>query len=135
MIVLLAWLWERDIRFEARCWSNSFSIATILFALGDAHSIIESSLLLPELSQLYISMMHRAVERFASSARVPPSKTSMLQDMENGNPLELDGILAATIEVADLLHVSVPLTRTVYGLLRVRDQVARINAAGGKASP
>jgi 2-dehydropantoate 2-reductase len=63
-------------------------------------------------------------ERVSGGSRISSSKTSMLQDMEHGKPLELDGILASTIEVAGLLDVPVPMTKTVYGLLRVREQVA-----------
>ena len=57
-------------------------------------------------------------------SKLKASKTSMLQDMERGNPLELDSILAAVVEVAGFLDVPVPLARTVYGLLRVRQQAA-----------
>ena len=59
--------------------------------------------------------------RFKGGRPVPPSKTSMLQDMEQGKCLELAGILGAPIEVADLLDVAVPLTKTMYGLLRVKE--------------
>jgi 2-dehydropantoate 2-reductase len=64
-------------------------------------------------------------ERLKSDQRLNASKTSMLQDMEAGKPLELKGILGAVIEVADLLQVPVPLTRAMYGLLRVRQQTAQ----------
>ncbi|MBT5240986.1 MAG: 2-dehydropantoate 2-reductase [Rhodospirillaceae bacterium] len=57
-------------------------------------------------------------------AKLKASKTSMLQDMERGKPIEIDSILASVIEVAGLLDVPVPLARTVYGLLRVRQQTA-----------
>lgn len=67
--------------------------------------------------------------RFQKSQKVPPSKTSMLQDMEQKKPLELDGILASTIEVADLLDVAVPLTKSMYGLLRVKERTALGQAA------
>ena len=60
-------------------------------------------------------------ERFKGGHHVPVSKTSMLQDMEQGKQLELAAILAAPIEIAGLLSVPVPLTRSVYGLLRVRE--------------
>lgn len=62
--------------------------------------------------------------RIKAGGQLKASKTSMLQDMEAGKPLELAGILAATIEVAELVEVPVPLARTVYGLLRLREQTA-----------
>lgn len=61
-------------------------------------------------------------ERLKGGKKLNASKTSMLQDMEAGKPLELDGILASAIEVAGLVDVPVPLTRAVYGLLRVRQK-------------
>lgn len=69
-------------------------------------------------------------DRIKGGGQLKASKTSMLQDMEAGKPLELDGILAATIEVASLVDVPVPLTRTIYGLLRLREQTARRDGAG-----
>lgn len=65
-------------------------------------------------------------EKLKGGRHFNASKTSMLQDMEAGKPLELDGILASVIEVAGLLSVPVPLTRTVYGLLRVRQKTAGV---------
>ena len=62
--------------------------------------------------------------RQKTSRTLNASKTSMLQDMERGAPLEIDSILATVIEVAGLLDVHVPLTRTMYGMLRVRQQIA-----------
>jgi 2-dehydropantoate 2-reductase len=68
-------------------------------------------------------------ERFKGGRRIPPSKTSMLQDMEQGKPLETDAILAAAIEVAGLLNVPMPLTKMMHGLLRVRQQTMGSQAA------
>lgn len=71
--------------------------------------------------------------RIKGGSSLKASKTSMLQDMEAGKPLELAGILAATIEAAALVDVSVPLTRTVYGLLRLREETARRGNVGAAA--
>ena len=67
--------------------------------------------------------------RFNSGKKIPSSKTSMLQDMEQGKRLELDGILASAIEVADLLDIAVPLTKSMYGLLRVKESTVLGQAA------
>lgn len=47
-------------------------------------------------------------------------KTSMLQDMEAGKPLEIDGLLAGTLEVARKAGVDAPFTRSLSGLIRLR---------------
>ncbi len=47
-------------------------------------------------------------------------KTSMLQDMEAGKPLEIDGLLAGTLEIAHKAGVSAPHTEALFGLVRAR---------------
>ena len=47
-------------------------------------------------------------------------KTSMLQDMEAGKPLEIDGLLAGTLEIAQKAGVRAPFTESLFGLIRVR---------------
>jgi 2-dehydropantoate 2-reductase len=47
-------------------------------------------------------------------------KTSMLQDLEAGKPLEIDGLLAGTLEIAAKAGVQAPCTRTLFGLIRAR---------------
>jgi 2-dehydropantoate 2-reductase len=47
-------------------------------------------------------------------------KTSMLQDLEVGKPLEIDGLLAGTLEIARKAGVSAPFTESLFGLIRAR---------------
>ena len=47
-------------------------------------------------------------------------KTSMLQDMEAGKPLEIDGLLAGTLEIAAKAGVRAPFTESLFGLIRAR---------------
>jgi len=47
-------------------------------------------------------------------------KTSMLQDMEAGKPLEIDGLLTGTLEVARKAGLEAPFTRSLAGLIRLR---------------
>ena len=49
-----------------------------------------------------------------------PFKTSMLQDLEAGKPLEVDGLLAGTLEVARKAGVQAPFTESLFGLIRAR---------------
>jgi 2-dehydropantoate 2-reductase len=47
-------------------------------------------------------------------------KTSMLQDMEAGKPLEIDGLLAGTLEIARKAGVKAPYTESLFGLIKAR---------------
>jgi len=49
-------------------------------------------------------------------------KTSMLQDLEAGKSLEIDGLLAGTLEVARKAGVPAPFTQSLSGLARLRAQ-------------
>ncbi|NIJ11237.1 2-dehydropantoate 2-reductase [Saccharomonospora amisosensis] len=54
--------------------------------------------------------------RLAGAERTGEHKTSTLQDLEKGKPLELDAILTAVVELADLAGVAVPTLRVVNAL-------------------
>jgi 2-dehydropantoate 2-reductase len=47
-------------------------------------------------------------------------KTSMLQDLEAGKTLEIDGLLAGTLEIAAKAGVEAPFTQSLFGLIRTR---------------
>lgn len=53
-----------------------------------------------------------------------PFKTSMLQDMEAGKALEIDGLLTGTLDVAKQAGVPAPYTESLLGLLRLRARVS-----------
>ena len=57
-------------------------------------------------------------------------KTSMLQDLEAGKPLEIDGLLAGTLEIARKAGVPAPYTEMLFGLIKARAQ-----ATGQYAAP
>ena len=52
--------------------------------------------------------------RIAGAEGVGKHKTSMLQDVEVGKPLEIDGMLGAVIELAEMTGVDVPTLRALY---------------------
>ncbi|WNZ07517.1 2-dehydropantoate 2-reductase [Streptomyces sp. 11x1] len=54
--------------------------------------------------------------RMAGAERVGDHRTSTLQDLERGKPLELDALLAAVVELADITGVEVPTLRTVHAI-------------------
>jgi 2-dehydropantoate 2-reductase len=64
--------------------------------------------------------------RLAGAERVGDHRTSTLQDLEKGKPLELDVLLAAVVELAGLTGVPVPTLRTVGA---ISDLLARGAAA------
>src|SRR5256885_9422553 len=53
-------------------------------------------------------------QRMAGAAKVGAHKTSMLQDLEAGRPLELEAVVGAVVELGDRLGVSMPATRTLF---------------------
>ena len=60
--------------------------------------------------------------RIDMARRLGTFKTSMLQDMEGGKSLEIDGLLTGTLEVARKAGVAAPCTESLLGLIRVRAQ-------------
>ena len=61
--------------------------------------------------------------RFEMARVLGKFKTSMLQDMEAGKPLEIDGLLAGTLEIAQKAGVKAPFTESLFGLIRARAAV------------
>ena len=64
-------------------------------------------------------------KRMQGAAAVGGHRTSMLQDLEAGKPLETDALLGAVIELAGAKDVSVPSLRALYALTRLAEEVAR----------
>ncbi|WP_394429052.1 2-dehydropantoate 2-reductase [Streptomyces sp. SGAir0957] len=67
--------------------------------------------------------------RLAGAERVGDHRTSTLQDLERGKPLELDVLLAAVVELADITGVEVPTLRTVHALTDLLADGMRRDAA------
>lgn len=64
--------------------------------------------------------------RLAGAERVGDHRTSTLQDLEKGKPMELDVLLAAVVELAAMCDIEVPTLRTVDA---ISDLLARGVAA------
>ena len=80
-------------------------------------------------------------KRLRGAENVGHHKTSMLQDLEAGKQLELDAIVTAVVEMADLTGAAAPTLRTVHA---ATDLLARTCVPGawhaaatprGKLSP
>ncbi|MCX5386630.1 2-dehydropantoate 2-reductase [Streptomyces sp. NBC_00083] len=63
--------------------------------------------------------------RIAGAERVGEHKTSTLQDLEKGKPLELDVLLAAVVELAGLTATAVPTLRAVHALADLLAQTSQ----------
>ena len=62
-------------------------------------------------------------ERHVVTRRLGAFKTSMLQDVESGKPVELDALVSAVRELGQLSGVPTPDTDTLLGLARLHAQV------------
>jgi 2-dehydropantoate 2-reductase len=64
-------------------------------------------------------------QRLAGAEKVGAHKTSMLQDVETGRPLEIEALVGAVVELADLLDVPVPHLRTLYAGTKLLERTLR----------
>jgi 2-dehydropantoate 2-reductase len=62
--------------------------------------------------------------RIEGAAEVGEHKTSMLQDLERGRPMEIDALLGAVVELGELVGQEMPTARTVLALVRERGRQA-----------
>jgi 2-dehydropantoate 2-reductase len=63
-------------------------------------------------------------KRIDGAGEVGVHKTSMLQDLERGRPMEIDALLGAVVELADLTGKPMPLCRAILALVRERARQA-----------
>jgi 2-dehydropantoate 2-reductase len=77
-------------------------------------------------------------QRMAGAEKVGAHKTSMLQDLEAGRPLELEAIAGAIVELGEKLGTTMTATRAVYActkLLDERRRTSRVTARVEEAVP
>ena len=61
-------------------------------------------------------------QRIAGAEKVGEHKTSMLQDLEAGRPIELEAVVGAVVELSDRLNVPMPHTLAVYACTKLLAQ-------------
>jgi 2-dehydropantoate 2-reductase len=61
-------------------------------------------------------------QRMAGAERVGEHKTSMLQDLEAGRPMELDAVVGGVLELGERLGLPMPATRAVYACAKLLDR-------------
>ena len=62
--------------------------------------------------------------RIAGGAAVGAHRTSMLQDLDQGRPMEIDALVASVQELGRVTGVPTPTVDTVLGLIRLRARTA-----------
>jgi 2-dehydropantoate 2-reductase len=63
-------------------------------------------------------------KRIAGAAAVGAHKTSMLQDLERGRPMEIDALVTAVQEMGRLVDIPTPTIDTVLALVVMRARMA-----------
>ena len=69
-------------------------------------------------------------QRIAGAEKVGEHKTSMLQDLEAGRPMELEALVGAVVELGERVGLPMHYTRTVYSCTRL---LAESNSAATTA--
>ena len=96
-----------------------------------ARGIMEECALVGE--RLEIELPVSLERRLEAGIAVGDHRTSMLQDLEHGKPLEIDCLTGVVIEIASLLEVAVPQTRAVDAAVRLKATL-RDRHAGAEAT-
>ncbi|HXN98283.1 MAG TPA: 2-dehydropantoate 2-reductase [Candidatus Acidoferrales bacterium] len=63
-------------------------------------------------------------QRMAGAEKVGEHKTSMLQDLEAGRPMELEALVGTVVELGERLGLPMPYTKTVYSCAKLLAQSA-----------
>jgi 2-dehydropantoate 2-reductase len=75
--------------------------------------------------RLGIEMGVSIEQRLAGAEKVGRHKTSMLQDVEAGRPMELEAIVGAVVELGTKLGIEMPYTKTVYACAKLLGRTTR----------
>jgi 2-dehydropantoate 2-reductase len=70
-------------------------------------------------------------QRIAGAEKVGEHKTSMLQDLETGRPMELEALVGSVVELGERLGLALPHTRVIYTCAKLlnRNSLANLQAA------
>ena len=123
---------QRDIWFKL--WGNMTMNPVSALTGADSHRILDDELVRGFCSQvmreardigahLGIAIDQQPEDRHAVTRKLGRFKTSMLQDVEAGKPVELDALVGAVRELGSLTGVATPYTDALLGLARLQAQV------------
>lgn len=71
-------------------------------------------------------------QRMAGAEKVGEHKTSMLQDLEAGRPMELEALVGSVVELGEKVGVAMPHTRAVYHCAKLLGQSSLAAAQAAK---
>jgi 2-dehydropantoate 2-reductase len=74
-------------------------------------------------------------KRIAGAEDVGKHKTSMLQDLEAGKPMEIEGMLGVVIELAEMTKIEVPTLRALYACVSLLDRTVREEGINIRGTP
>lgn len=69
--------------------------------------------------RLGIEMGVSIEQRLEGAEKVGHHKTSMLQDLESGRPMELEAIVGAVVELGDRMRLPLPCTKAIYACVKL----------------
>ncbi|MCY3842150.1 MAG: 2-dehydropantoate 2-reductase [Acidobacteria bacterium] len=73
--------------------------------------------------------------RIAGAESVGKHKTSMLQDVEAGKPLEVDGMLGVVVELAEMTGVEVPTLRAIHACVSLLNETMQSEGLRIRGAP
>ena len=74
-------------------------------------------------------------KRISGAEGVGKHKTSMLQDLEAGKPMEIEGMLGVVIELAEMTKIEVPTLRALYACVRLLDRTVQAEGINIHGTP
>jgi len=72
-------------------------------------------------------------KRIEGARKVGKHKTSMLQDVEAGRPIEIDALVGSVVEMGEIAQVPVPTIKAVYQAAKLLDTTYTSQAVGIRA--
>ncbi len=119
-----------------KLWGNSNMNPLSALARADLSQLHEDEFvvrlvatMMQEMSQvgekIGLQGFEKPEDRIAMTRKLGPIRTSMLQDVEAGRPIEIDPILGGLVELARHLEHPTPAMDAVYGLTRMLDKNLR----------
>ena len=81
--------------------------------------------------KLGITLAQTTKSRVAAAAKMRGHKTSMLVDLEQGRPCEIEAIVGAVREIAKWMEESTPYLNALYSLVKLKARFYRSTDSGG----